>query len=209
MPFNASLLPEKYKIYQPIMTPKVKTDYRRPNYYNLKMRMYQNGSVDAEDKFINKFSPTVLGDSLWFTVGVSAYYNLILLMIDVVNCFQNTMRGPTDPVYMSLPPYCRQWFENRHPNIKLPDSKSLVVQLFNVCQGGVDAGKLWNEYIDRVLSQLNIHRSMRYLAIYARIIDNELIMLNVSTDDILVCTKSTAVRSKLVSHLRKKKSTHN
>ena len=54
------------------MAPKVKTDYRRPNYYNLKMRMCQNGSVDAEDKSINKFSPTVLGDSLRFTVGASA-----------------------------------------------------------------------------------------------------------------------------------------
>ena len=65
-------------------------------------------------------------------------------MIDVVNCFQNTMRGPNDPVHMSLPPYYRQYFENRHPNIKLLDSKYLVVQLFNACQGGVDAGKLWN-----------------------------------------------------------------
>ena len=72
------------------------------------MRVFQNGSVDAEEKSINKFSPTVLGDSLQFTIGVSAYYNLIMPMIYVVNCFQNTMRGPNDQVYMSLPPRYRQ-----------------------------------------------------------------------------------------------------
>ena len=193
--FEASLVPEKYKIYQPVMAPKVKKDYRRPKYYNLKMRMRQNCSVDGEDKHINKLSTAVLGDSLRFTAGVSAHCNLIMSMIDVINCFQNTMRGPTDPVYVNLPPYYRQWFENIHPKIKLLDSKYLFVQLFNVCQGGVDAGKLWSGHFDRVLSKLNVHRSMRGIAVYARIIDNELIILNVSTDGILVCTKSTTVRS--------------
>ena len=124
-------------------------------------------------------------------------------MIDVFNCFRNTMRGPNDPVCMSMSPYYQEWFENKYPNIKLPDSKLLVVQLFNVCKGGVDTGKLWNQHFDRVQSKLDIHRSMRDLAACARNFDNELIALNVFTDDILVCTKSTAVCSKLVSHLRK------
>ena len=72
-----------------------------------------------------------------------------------------------------------------------------------MCQGGVDEGKLWNGHFDRVISKLNVHRSMRGIAVYTRIIDNELIILNVSTDGILVCTKSTTVRSKSASHPRK------
>ena len=101
---------------------------------------------------------------------------------------------------MSLPHH--YWFENRHPSIKLPDSKSSFVQIFNGCQVGVDVGKLWNEFFYRMLFKLNIHMSVRDLAIYVRIIDDELVIPNVSTDDISSCTKHNAVQSKLVSHLR-------
>ena len=73
MPFEASLVPTKHKIYKPTMVPKVKTDYRRPNYYDLKMKMFQNESINVEDKSINKISLNILGDSLCFTVGASSY----------------------------------------------------------------------------------------------------------------------------------------
>ena len=65
----------------------------------------------------------------------------------------------------------------------LSDAEPLVVQLFNVCQGGFDAGMLWNVHFDRVLSLLDIHRWIRYLAVCALVIDNELFLLLVSTDD--------------------------
>ena len=73
MPFDASFVPEKYKAYKPIIAPKIKTDYKRPNHYNLKMRMCQNVSVDVDDESIYKFSPNILGDSMCSTVELSAY----------------------------------------------------------------------------------------------------------------------------------------
>ena len=54
-----------------------------------------------------------------------------------------------------------------------------------------------------MLYKLNINRSIRDIKVHARIVDEELVMLNVSTNKILVCTNSTTVRSKLVFHDQK------
>ena len=45
-------------------------------------------SIDVSDKKIHKFSPKISGDSMFFTVGSSAYYSLLMSLIDVVNFFQ-------------------------------------------------------------------------------------------------------------------------
>ena len=44
---------------------------------------------------------------------------------------------------------------------------------------------------------------MRDLAVYSRKVDDVMVILNVSTDDVLVCTDSTLVRTKIENHLRK------
>ena len=77
------------------------------------------------------------------------------------------------------------------------------MQLFNVLQVNTDTGKLWNENFDRALSKVNIHRSMRDLEACARINDEDLVILKVSNDEILFCTNSTTVQSKLFYHLQK------
>ena len=101
-----------------------------------------------------------------FTVAVSAFYSLWLSVADIVNCFQNTMRNLDDKIYMKLPPYYLEWFELRHPNIPLPQTKEkLILRLFNVCQGSVDVGMQWNALFNKVISKLGIHRSMRDLAV--------------------------------------------
>ena len=83
----------------------------------------------------------------------------------------------------------------------LSDYEPLVVQLFNMRQGGVDAGMMCNDYFDRVLSTLDVHRSMRDLAVCARVINGELAIVLVSTDDFLVSTKSEPARYKFINHL--------
>ena len=44
---------------------------------------------------------------------------------------------------------------------------------------------------------------MKDLAVHTRMIDEQLNMLNLSTDNMLVCTRIEKVRNKLTSHLRK------
>ena len=127
------------------------------------------------------------GGSLRFTVAICAFFSLWMSVIDIVNCFQNTIRDINDEVFMSLPPSCKKWFKLCHPNIKLPENKEkLIMQLLNVCQGSVDAGQKWNELFDKALGKMNITRSSRDLVVRTRRIDGDLATLNVSTDDVLI-----------------------
>ena len=113
------------------------------------------------------------------------------------------MRSPNDPVYMHIPPWYREWFTNRNPTMPLSDAEPLVVQLFNACQGRVNAGMLWNAHFDRVLSILDVHRSTRDLALYTMLIGNELVLLLVSTDNCIISTKSELLRFNVVDSLKK------
>ena len=90
----------------------------------------------------------------------------------------------------------------------LSDDEPLVVQLFNVCQGGADSGIVWNDNFDRVLYILDIHSSMEHLAVHARVIDENVLTMLVSTHDCLIFTKSETARSKVVSHLKHFSSHH-
>ena len=108
------------------------------------------------------------------------------------------MRDLNDATHVRLPPYYVEWFKLRYPNMPLPDGKvQLVIRLFNVCQGSVDAGMKWNQLLNKVMGKLGIHRSMRDLAVYSRKIDGAMGILNVSTDDILVYTDSPIIRTKV------------
>ena len=139
-----------------------------------------------------------------FAIGVSAFFNLWLSVSDIVNCFQNTMRYMDDKTCMNLPLYYKEWFALHYPNIPLPHAKEkLIVRLFNVFQGSACAGRQRNLLFTKVINQLGIHRSMRNLAVYSRKVDGVMVIINVSTDDVLVCTDSPLVRTKIENHLRK------
>ena len=100
------------------------------------------------------------------------------------------LRDTKDKIYMNLPPHYLEWFNFTCTDAKVTLNKGrLVVQLFNVCQGSKDAGMLWNQHFDRVPRKLGLNRLMRDLVVHARKGDGALVMLNVSTDDILACTK--------------------
>lgn len=204
IPFDSKDLSPDTKIYRPVLVPQVKTNDDQKNSYKLKIRMCVNGKEDAKIKALIKYAPTCLGDSLRFTVAVCAFFSLWVSVLDIVNCFQNTMRDLDDEIFMYLPPHYRQWFKLRYPNISLPETaEKLIIRLFNVCQGNIDAGLQWNRLLTKILAQLNIHRSMRDLAVYVGKLDGCMVILNVSTDDILVCTDSPMVRTKIERHMQK------
>ena len=85
--------------------------------------MCVNGKEDSKLKSLKKCSATCLGDSLIFTICVSAFFNLWLSVSDIVNCFQNTMRDMDDKTCMNLPPCYKEWFALSYPNITLPQAK--------------------------------------------------------------------------------------
>ena len=197
MPFPAKTLPPHTKIYKPVLAPSIKRKDDMPNCYDLRIRLCQNGKEDSIDKVNNSHSPTCLADSMRFTLTVSACFS------NIVNFFQNAIRDPKDKVCMCLPPYYLEWFNFTYPNTRVTLNKGrLVVQLFNVCQGSTYAGRLLNQHFDRVLGKLGLNRSTWDLAVCARKVDGDLIILNVSTDDVLACTKSPLIRSKVINHLK-------
>lgn len=165
--------------------------------------MCVNGKEDALIKAIISYSPTCLGESLRFAAAISACFNLWVSAMDIVNCFQNTIRSLDDKTHMTLPPYYKEWFRLRHPHIKLPKVLGkLVICLFNACQGNIDAGREWNKLLTKALGALNMHRPMRDLAAYCRKVDGCMAIINVSTDDLLVCADSPMIRTKIEQHFK-------
>ena len=97
------------------------------------MQLFQNAKEDSINKVNNSHSPTCLVDIMRFNLAVSTYFALLILVADIVNSFQNTIRDPKDKVYMWLLPYYLEWFNFTHPNTKLTlDKGHLVVKIFNV-----------------------------------------------------------------------------
>ena len=147
------------------------------------------------------FSPTFLTNSIRFKVGMSPYLNLMSSLVDMLNCFQNTMMPLTDPVCMNIPSCNRERFSNIKPNITMSDYELLLVQLFNAFKGGVDTRMLWNEHFDRFLSILDVHRSMRDLSVFARIMCIDLVIMLFFVDDFIISNESEKICSKFVNHL--------
>ena len=136
-------------------------------------------------------------------LAASACFALWISIADIVNCFQNTIRDTKDKFYMCLPSYYLEWFNLTYPNTKVTiDKDHLVVQLINVCQRSTDVARFWNHHFDRVLGTLGLHRSMRDLVVCDRKVYEKLAILNMSTDDVLVRTKSHSVTSKVINHLK-------
>ena len=58
-------------------------------------------------------------------------------------------------------------------------------------------------FFTKVMSQPGIHRHMRDLAICSSKVDSVIVVLNASTDDVLVHTDSPMVMKNIENHLRK------
>ena len=65
-----------------------------------------------------------------------------------------------------------------------------------------DAGRVWKEHFNRVLVHLGLHMPMRDLAVCASKVYWELVILNLSTKDVLVWTKSPITLSKVINRLK-------
>ena len=105
------------------------------------------------------------------------------------------MKLPTDPVFMHIPPWHRQWFENINSSMTFSIHEPLVVQPLSVLQGRVDTGILLNEHFDRVLSILDIHCSMRELEAHESAIDREIDIMIVSKGNSPISVQSEKILS--------------
>ena len=76
------------KVWKYELEPKVKSDYKLPNYCNIKIKWYQNVNEDVSDESIRKLSPTILADSMGFVVGAADYLNCTLPLAGTLKYFR-------------------------------------------------------------------------------------------------------------------------
>ena len=89
--------------------------------------MCLNLNEESTYKSLSTYSPAFLGDSLRFTVVICTYFLLWMSVVGIVIFFQNTMICASDNFCMGLPPYYKEWFKLRHPNIKITYGKVKLI----------------------------------------------------------------------------------
>ena len=78
----------------------------------------------------------------------------------------------------------------------------MVVQALNAIQGAKTAGKLQNDRLNAVLEVLEIKRCTSDYGVCTRHCKGGIVILNPSTDDILVATNNKEVRAHMENALR-------
>ena len=90
---------------------------------------------------------------------------MICGIADIRNAFQNTFLQPSHKVYITLPPFYKEWFNFRYPRINLPTNVPLCMQTMNGMQG--------TKYIVRLFWKL-IHKLLLSIGYTQITVDNAL-----------------------------------
>ena len=98
--------------------------------------------------------------------------------------------------YVCPPTFHVEWFRHRHPVIKISDPSSVefISQAMNDLQGTKHAGKVWIDRLNCALDSLRIKRCASDYGVCICYYDGNIIILNLSTDDILVATSNAKSR---------------
>ena len=104
---------------KPTLVTIVKIDPNKPNIYDLRVRLCANGALQ-ELSLETLYSPVYLANSLHITIVLAAAFNLSLLLIDVVNTYQNTILMLEQMSYIYSLPFYIEWFHRRFPKVLLP-----------------------------------------------------------------------------------------
>ena len=107
-------VPPGKKILRSIMSTKVKK--KGPTLYQLVARMCADGS--GQEKGIDyefSYMPTSGAPPIRITLSLAASHDLILAIIDVVNCFQSTLIPEDERLIITMPPLYRKWFQKTYP----------------------------------------------------------------------------------------------
>ena len=117
-------------------------------------------------------------------------------LTDVVNAYQNTTLNEEQMSCIFPPPFCAELFRSRHPTIILPDTTKvrLVVQAMSALQGTKPAGKQWNDRLTCFLKTRGTKQCVSDYGVCAWCYDGDIVILNLSADNILVATSHPKAR---------------
>jgi len=157
-PVCRSTLPSDTTIIPSVLVPGVKKlgpSETGGDYFTFAPRHCARGdSIRKEDIPLYRGNPVATSSGIRQLVANAAADGDTLIVYDVANAFQHTMRMlDRRDVYITLGPIQRQWFLERFPVGTVPedDGSGYVVQLLTEFQGLHDAGKQWYLLLRKVL----------------------------------------------------------
>ena len=106
--------------------------------------MCANGSKQVKGiDFGYSWSPVMGASALRMTLLYAAVERLCLAILDIENCFQNTLVEPEDRVVVTLPNFYMEWFRQEYPDYVIDESPSgkYVVQSQRGLQGDRAIGR--------------------------------------------------------------------
>ena len=197
-------VPPGKKILRSIMSTKVKK--KGPTLYQLVARMCADGS--GQEKGIDyefSYSPTSGAPPIRITLSLAASHDLILAIIDVVNCFQSTLIPEDERLIITMPPLYRKWFQKTYPNVKWEHSPSgkYVLQLLNGLQGDKSIGRKWYLLLKRLLEEFGFVSCIQEPSLFIYEKENGTMILNTSTDDFLCAYSNQTIFDTLCTHLKR------
>ena len=71
----------------------------------------------------------------------------------------------------------------------------------NAYEGSRDVGQKYNKKFNKVFKVLNIHQYIKNLAVYAKIIYNHLLVINLYTNNLIIAIAHDPIRTKVILYL--------
>ena len=201
-PIPTQDLPEGITILSSLLSPTIKQ--RGVDLWELCLRHCANGSKQKKGiDFDFSYSPTASAGSVKSTIAVAAMKNLILALLDVENCFQTTLVPKDRRIVMHAPPFWLDWYRRTFPECKIKESVDgkYYVQAFNGLQGQKDIGRVWYTFMHKMLIIFGFRRFPQDHALYHLERDNEMLIMDTSTDDFLCAYSSDAIFADLQKHI--------
>lgn len=206
VPIPRTKIPDDAIVLRSVSAFKIKNT-NRPDIFDFYFRMCADGSRQIKGlHFDESHSPVPCTWTILTSICVAAASGLTAYIIDVDNAFQNTPRYPdenTKPLFITCPPLYLPWFKQRFPHFQIDSQvQSYVLQCFMNMQGMRTAGRDFHSLLTAVLEQLHIRPTSVDKGIFVFIYKASMVLLAISTDDILLFTQYPEVYEQIQNKLQ-------
>ena len=203
-PFPRSMLPPGTRVLPSVLAPNIKE--KGDHLWAFVARHCANGSSQIKGiDYLYSYSPTASAFTIRLTLSFASSQGLIIGILDVVNCFQNTLVAINERLVVTTPPYWMDWFKLRYPECKLkqdPNDK-YVIQICNGIQGDRAIGRRWYLMLVKILDIFGCKRCPTESALFIYRKDGDILIVNCSTDDLLCAYSNAVLFHNLRDHIKK------
>ena len=204
MPLPIEDVPSYQKLFCYVISPNIKTDDKYM--WKFQSRRCDNGITQIRGSDLTEsFFPIISDFPFSSIIALAASCNIIGVVIDDTNSFQNTILYPADIFYVPMPPYYLQWFMWCYLHINIKDSKWGLhfLQACNVIQGKKPAALNWWISLDAVLNYVVLINLPCEQAVCVLAQDDEYMIMVLSTDELLCLYCESSTFHRLLFHMCK------